>query len=480
VASVGLSFAFALIAAAAGYSVALGAFLAGALVGESGVEREVAQRVQPVRDVFAAVFFVSVGMLIDPALIARHWTAVVAFTAVVVAGNVVAVAIAVFLTGQSIRLAIQSGMSLAQIGEFSFIIAGVGVALGAIGDFLYPIAVAVSAATTLITPWLIRASDPIATWVDRMLPKPLQTFGALYGAWLEAARRGPARSGTVARARRILGLLLTDAVLLAAVVIGASIGGSRLVGRLEGALGVSPALAWALVLAAATALGAPFWLGVIRNSRALAVSLAGAVMPAPRPGQTDLSDAPRRVFVVTLQLAVLLLVGVPLVAATQPFLPPFQGAAVLVLVLAALSIAFWRNAANLQEHARAGAQAIVEVLASQAQSGDSGEAELRQLHDLLPGLGDPTSLRLAPEHYAVGKTLAEINLRGLTGATVLACVRDGRGVLIPTGREALRPGDVLALAGTHAAIEAARGLLTEGPAPPAATPAADDDGGAAH
>ena len=196
-------------------------------------------------------------------------------------------------------------------------------------------------------------------------------------------------------------------------------------------------------------------------------------MPAPqRRSARDLADAPRRAFVVTLQLAVLLLVGVPLVAATQPFLPPFQGAAVLVLVLAALSIAFWRNATNLQEHARAGAQAIVEVLANQAQSGDAGEAELAPPARSAARARRSVPLRLAPAHYAVGKTLAEINLRGLTGATVLACVRDGKGVLVPTGKEALRPGDVLALAGTHAAIDAARALLTDGPAPPAA----DDDG----
>ena len=88
-------------------------------------------------------------------------------------------------------------MSLAQIGEFSFIIAGVGLALGATRDFLYPVAVAVSAVTTLLTPWLIRASDPVATFVDRKLPKPIQTFAALYGTWLEELRQAPARLGTV-------------------------------------------------------------------------------------------------------------------------------------------------------------------------------------------------------------------------------------------------------------------------------------------
>jgi monovalent cation:H+ antiporter-2, CPA2 family len=463
VASVGLCFAFALIAAAAGYSVALGAFLAGALVGESGVEHEVEQRVQPVRDVFAALFFVAVGMLIDPALIARHWIAVLSLTAVVVVGKVVAVAFAVFLTGQGIRLSVQAGMSLAQIGEFSFIIASVGLALGAVGDFLYPVAVAVSAMTTLLTPWLIRGSDPVATWLDRKLPRPIQTFASLYGAWLEDLRRTPDRIGTAAQARRIGGFLFIDAALLGAVVIGVSIGGRRFIGPVEEVVGLSAPLAWLLVLGAATALAAPFWLGIIRNARALAVLLGGATMPAPSSGAVDLADAPRRAFIVTLQLAVLLLIGAPLVAVTQPFLPPFQGAAVLVLVLAALSVAFWRNAMNLEAHARAGAQAVLEVIANQAQNPDAGESELRRLHEALPGLGDPVPLRLSPGSHAVGKTLAALNLRGLTAATVLAILRGDERVLVPTGKEVLQQGDVLAVAGSHEAIDAARWLLRDGP-----------------
>jgi CPA2 family monovalent cation:H+ antiporter-2 len=467
VASIGLCFACALLAQTAGYSVALGAFLAGALIGESGVERTVEELVQPVRDVFAAVFFVAVGMLIDPAVIARHWPAVGVFTIVVVVGKVAAVTVAAFLVGNGIRLSVQAGMSLAQIGEFSFIIAGVGIALGAIGDALYPVAVAVSAFTTLFTPWLIRAADPVATWVDRRLPKRIQTFVALYGAWLEALHQEPRPAGAAQQPRRTIVLLLVDVVLLAAIVISFSVGGVLLVEPLEQRASLSPTVAWTVVLGAATTVAAPFWLGIIRNSRALAILLAGGVMPAVAGTSTDLADAPRRAFVVTLQLGLLLLAGAPLVAVTQPFLPPFWGAAMLVLILAVLSVALWRSATNLQAHTRAGAQMILEVLAHQAQSSDAGSAELQRLRDLMPGLGDPSPVRLAPDSFAVGKTLARLNLRGLTGATVLAIARGGEGVLVPTGKETLRPGDVLALAGTHNAIAAARSLILTGPTVPA-------------
>jgi CPA2 family monovalent cation:H+ antiporter-2 len=469
VTAIGIAFGGALLADAAGYSVALGAFVAGALIGDSGVARPVEHLVEPVRDVLAAVFFVAVGMLIDPVLIVEHWGAVVVFTVIVIIGKVAAVSVAVFLTGQGVRLAVQSGMSLAQIGEFSFIIAGLGLALGATRDFLYPIAVAVSAVTTLLTPWLIRAAGPVASLVDRKLPAPVQTFTALYGTWLEGLRHAPDRHTTSAKARRLVRLLLVDAVLTAAVIIGASVSGARITQLLEDTVGLSAEHGRWLVIAGAAVLVAPFWLGILRNARALGVLLGRAAMPPPEAGRTDIADAPRRAFAVGLQVLILLLVGAPLVTATQPFLPTFQGAAVLALVLAAFSVAFWRSAANLQAHARAGAEVIVEVLASQARD-SAAPAGLESVHALLPGLGDPVPVRLGPHSNGVGRTLRELDLRGLTGATVLAIVRADGTACLPTARETLQAGDVLALAGAPDAVAAARDLLQ---APRPVVPGAD-------
>ena len=165
--------------------MALGAFIAGSLVAESGEEHTVAHLIEPVRDVFAAIFFVAVGMLIDPKLIAEYWIPVVVFTVAVIVGQVVVVTISAFLTGYGTHTSLQAGMSLAQIGEFSFIIAGIGISTGATRDFLYPIAVAVSALTTLTTPWLIRASAPAASFVDRKLPPP-SNFRPALPLWMSA------------------------------------------------------------------------------------------------------------------------------------------------------------------------------------------------------------------------------------------------------------------------------------------------------
>ncbi|MBN2576491.1 MAG: cation:proton antiporter [Deltaproteobacteria bacterium] len=124
-------------------------------------------------------------MLIDPALIARHWVAVLVLTAVVVSGKLFGVILGAFLAGFGIRTSVQAGMSLAQIGEFSFIIAGIGLSLGATGSFLYPVAISVSVITTLSTPWFIRASGRLAEEGDRRLPHTFQTYVGLYGSWLQ-------------------------------------------------------------------------------------------------------------------------------------------------------------------------------------------------------------------------------------------------------------------------------------------------------
>jgi monovalent cation:H+ antiporter-2, CPA2 family len=180
---------------------------------------------------------------------------------------------------------------------------------------------------------------------------------------------------------------------------------------------------------------------------------------------------------VTLQLAIVLLVGLPLLAVTQPILGGPYAPVLLVLLLVGLGVSFWRGATDLEGHVRAGAQAILETLVAQARTGgvssDAGATArldavdpLSKVRDLLPGLGEPASLQLDAKSPATGRSLADLNLRGSTGATVLAIARGGDGLLVPTAEEVLQAGDILALAGTHEAVDSARELLL-GPRDPA-------------
>lgn len=354
IASIGICFITAFAAQEFGYSVALGAFLAGSLVAEAGRTSTIERLVEPVRDLFAAVFFVSVGLLINPTLVLRNWIAVAALTVVVLLGKIASVAFGAFLTGGGARLAIQSGMSLAQIGEFSFIIAALGLSLGATRDFLYPVAVAVSAATTLTTPWLIRASEPVARLVDRKLPPRLQTLATLYGAWLERLRAPSA--GPPSPVRRIVLLLLADTAILSALILGVPVGSHRLIPAIQAATGAGPAAGRWLLIGLTIAASAPLILGIGRLSHRLGITLATKALPR-RPGNVDLDAPPRKALVLMMQLGVALITGIVVLAVTQPFLTGYAGPLVLGALLLGFGAAIWRGAGDLEGHVRAGAEA---------------------------------------------------------------------------------------------------------------------------
>jgi CPA2 family monovalent cation:H+ antiporter-2 len=470
VASVGFCFGVSLLAHSLGYSVALGAFIAGSLIAESGEHHEIERLVTPVRDIFAAIFFVSVGVLLDPALIAEHWVAIAVLTTVVVLGKVFGVALGAFLTGNSVRTSVQAGMSMAQIGEFSFIIAGLGLSLKATGQFLYPVAVAVSALTTLMTPWLIRASGPVANFVDRKMPRPMQTFAALYGSWVEQIRSKPADKTRGAAIRRMIQLLVLDVVLLLVVLLGVAKGLTPLTIYLQEMLGLDPEMGRVIVLMTAAVVGIPLMAGVVRVGRRLGLTIAEAALPTVSAGKLDLAAAPRRVLVVTLQLGIVLVTGLAVLAVTQPLVGGLYVPIALLVLLLMLGVSFWRGAANLQGHVTAGAQTIVEAILSQSRKGaapkeatnlETPPNALAQVNMILPGIGEPTPVLLQEGSAAVGRSLAELNLRGVTGASVLAIARGDEGLLVPTAKEVLRAGDTLALAGTRDAIAAARILLEQ-------------------
>ncbi|MCB9566562.1 MAG: cation:proton antiporter [Myxococcales bacterium] len=469
VVAVALCFVMATMAEAAGYSVALGAFLAGILVAESGESHAVDVVIGPLRDIFAAIFFISVGTFLDPALVLEHWPMVLVLTALVLVGKTGGVTIGSFLAGNGLKRSVRAGMSLAQIGEFAFIIAGLGASSGATGPFLLPVAVAVSCLTALTTPAMIRASERVAEGIDHRLPRPLQTLTSFYEAWIEALRERPPSASEGSAIRRRLLMLGLDAALLVVVIAGHGLLGERLVGVIAATTGLAAASVTWGVIALAAALALFFLIAVLRQAARLGETLAARVLPPVGGEGPDLGRAPRRVFVQVLEVAIALGLGLPLVAILGPFLPFSTGAIALVVILGGLVAAARRSLGNFQGHVRAGTEVVVELLARQVESAPEAPSQSLDAGAILPGFPDLEVVLLVEASPAVGQTLASINLRALTGATVMAIQRAGEGVVLPSAGEVLREGDALALAGAHAAITTARAVLTGIPA--AAEPA---------
>jgi CPA2 family monovalent cation:H+ antiporter-2 len=257
-------------------------------------------------------------------------------------------------------------------------------------------------------------------------------------------------------------------VVIALLLIGAALETRRFASLLSGSTGLSMDATRVIVIAGLAAIGIPLIVGFFRTARQLGNLLAHEALPAVEKG-VDFAAAPRRALVVTLQLTVVIVAVVFLIAVTKPFFPRVGSTVVVALglgvLLLVLGVTFWRTAADLYGHARAGAEVIVAVLAQQMATEPSGGSADRKppsldtVGKILPGLGEPVSLRIEPGSTLEGQTLVGANLRGLTGATVLAIVRDDQQILMPSGQEILRDGDVLAVVGSHEAVESARTLI---------------------
>ncbi|MBQ3010052.1 MAG: cation:proton antiporter, partial [Oscillospiraceae bacterium] len=171
--SLGICFGMVLLAEHLGFSAALGAFLAGSLLAGTIHAERVEHLTSGIKDLFGSIFFLSVGMLIDPAMLVKYIVPIIIISIVTIIGKLTISALGVLLSGQSLKTAVQCGSSLAQIGEFAFIIASLGMSLGVIADYAYPIVVAVSVITTLTTPFCIKGADRLYETIVKLLPAPL-------------------------------------------------------------------------------------------------------------------------------------------------------------------------------------------------------------------------------------------------------------------------------------------------------------------
>lgn len=167
--SLGLCCTMAFISTKLGFSAALGAFLIGSVISETPEVEKINKVVEPVKNLFGAIFFVSVGMLVDPEILIDYALPIIILVLAIIVGQAIFGSLGYFISGETLKSSMRCGFSMAQIGEFSFIIATLGLSLGVISDFLYPVVVAVSVITTFLTPYMIRAANPAYNILEKLL-----------------------------------------------------------------------------------------------------------------------------------------------------------------------------------------------------------------------------------------------------------------------------------------------------------------------
>lgn len=214
--ALGLCFLMAVVSTKVGFSSAFGAFVMGSILAETVEADKIIHLVEPVKNLFGAIFFVSVGMLVDPQILVEYAWPIIALVLTILIGQALFGSMGYLLSGQTLKTAMRCGFSMAQIGEFAFIIASLGLSLGVISNFLYPVVVAVSVITTFLTPYMIRFATPCYNIMERHLPAKLIT--TLNGITLSRPREANSGNNWKSLLRQLTVNTLIYSILSVAVI----------------------------------------------------------------------------------------------------------------------------------------------------------------------------------------------------------------------------------------------------------------------
>ncbi len=443
----GLCFGVSLLAVQLEYSVALGAFLIGAIIAEARQIVRIETLLEPIRDMFSAVFFVSIGLLIEPALLLKYAGPIFIISAVVIIGQVVSCSFGTFVAGHDRRVSLRVGMGLAQIGEFSFIIASLGLTLGVTSGFLYPIAVAVSAITTLTAPYLIRNSDHLINYFDRVAPTGLKNWLDLYTAWVAGLRGREGGNFAMNLVRKWAWQISLNLLLISGIFIGAaSLRRYGLVWWPDIPFGYDGLKAGLWL--GAMLLSLPLFIAIFRKLRALAMLLSE--MSVSRKAGGSSTQALRSVIANTILTAGSLVLMLIVLLLSASILPSWKLLIAQALIVAASAILLQRSFTRLYSRAQF---ALQETLTA-----PPVPRHLPPPRALPPMLREATlaTIRLPERTQAAGKLIGELRLRTETGASIVGIQRDGSSIINPGPDEELRAGDEILLLGSEAHLAAAR------------------------
>ncbi len=450
-----LCFGVSLLTVKIGYSAALGAFMIGAMMAESRELGRILRLTAPIRDMFSAVFFVAIGMLINPTFILEYGVPVLVITGVYLVAKVVACALGALMAGYDGHTALRVGTGMAQVGEFAFILATLGLSLGAIGPHLYPVIVAVASLNALIRPYLTGQADRIADVLARRLPAPALAWAHLYSGWVGRLREGRQRSSAIRVVRSLVWQLVLNVAIIAAVFIAAAV----LVRWLQLPLAWMPewtggarTLGWL----AAALLTLPVYVATVRKMQAMGMILSEVALSGAAGARAPML----RSFLANVFLVVQVLgLGLLTVLISLALLPPLYVSIVLISVIALLTI--FRGPALNAWYTRA-KFAVVETWTQPPHEPE--HAEDRPIPALLREARMEPFV-LTPTSCASGKLIRELRLRSDTGASIVAVERDGTTTVNPDADFELRVGDTILLLGSPAQIALAQSHLARATTP---------------
>lgn len=431
--ALGLCLLMVILAAQAGFSPALGAFIMGSILAETTKAEKIEHLVASVKDLFGAIFFVSVGILINPETIVTYAGPIALITVVTLVGKTISIAGGGLIAGQGIKTSVQSGLSVSQIGEFSFIIATLGVTLNVTSDFLYPVAVAVSAISTFTTPYMIKFSTPAYQFVERIMP-------AKWKRSLDEYSSGAQVVSSTSDWKRLLQSYVIQTVVFSVIIIAIVLLSAQFLNPLVTEHVINGTTGSIVTTAVTLVFLAPFlW--------ALAV-----YHPLKEVQGRLWANRNYRSLIIVMEF-VRIGIAVLFIGFLLHQFFPVQVSIVAGLVIIMLLVLFSKRIQSFYIR-------IENRFMSNLNAREIEEAS-RMHHTLTPWDAHLSRFEIPSEAGLVGRSLVDLQVREKYGVNVAVIERGNRTITAPTRNELIFPGDVLYVFGSDEQIEAFRRFVEE-------------------
>jgi CPA2 family monovalent cation:H+ antiporter-2 len=438
--SLGLCLGMVVVATQVGFSAELGAFVMGSVIAETTSAEKVEHLIKPVKDLFGAIFFVSVGMMIDPAAMIEYAWPILWVTLLTLFGKLISTTIGALLSGQPLKQSVQVGMSMAQIGEFAFIVATLGLSLNVISPFLFPIAVGASAITTFTTPYLIKYSEPFYNLVERLLPARWVTKLNRYSSGAESIQ---AESDFKVVIKSYLKIGVTNGiVLLALILLSLNILDPFLKQHIE-----DDVTRIVVVLVVSLGIGAPFlWAFMAKRPNNLAYKELWL--------EKKYNRGPLYIIEVVRNILGVLLIGfwVERLVSTQVALLIVVPFIIVVLVLFSNRIQSW--------YQRIETRFISNLNARETAASDDSQLVTKRLQrnagmedELLPWDAHVVEMQVSPHAEYLGKSLVELGWRERFGVNVAYIRRGDKLIQVPDRNHRLMPFDLVGILATDEQVQ---------------------------
>ncbi len=432
--ALGLCLGMVLVAKMAGFSEALGAFVMGSILSETVECERIEKLMSPIKNLFGAIFFVSVGMMIAPATLAEYWLPILIITLTVIFGQIIFATLGITLSGQPMKIAMQSAFALTQVGEFAFIIAQFGESIGVTEKFLYPVVVAVSVITTFLTPYTIRLAEPAYGLLERVLPAK---FFALVGRLSQGKNTITQQSIMQQLLKKVgLAMLVYGIVTAFVITLYQKFLSGWIVDAMTAAMPVE--IPWLPKLVALTGL-----LIVISPFVYMMISKHNN---SPEAQKLRQDSSYKRASIVALYVARVILGMVFVTFCIGQYFNLTLGllvvAAVAIVVLMMLSSKVQKRSSEMEKH-------FIDNLSAREREKENSRVVKRELEDKFLNYDlHLADFELNPESLYCGHQLLNLDLRHSCGVNIVRIIRGGMNINAPGGRERLYPHDRIVVAGS--------------------------------